>query len=269
MTRCAVPVFLLLLVSGGDQASGGLRRTGEIDPGFNAANVLTLDVSLPDGPMTDVAAARRFWVALTRLSVLPGVSEVSATSNLPLTGEAVAPHVIEGPTRNGAQRLGYQYIADRYFRAMRTPLLKGRALDRADAENRTGAVIVSRAAAMRLWPGSDPIGRHLRPQWPAPAASARWYTVVGVVGDVYQHGLDDPGGKETIYYPLLAQTPGEWTVRRLTFVVRTDVPPQSIAFTACREIAAVAPELQITNVRTLAEVVDEARGHTRQPPRPR
>src|SRR6185295_17529878 len=108
-----------------------------------------------------------------------------ATSTIPLAGSAVAGHDFEDFPRVADELpplFNYQYVTGDYFRAMGIPLLAGRLLEARDAEQRTGATVVSEALARHYWPRGGALGRHLRLQRGYKPGDP-WYTIVGVVGN--------------------------------------------------------------------------------------
>ncbi len=258
--QMALAVVLLI---GASLMVESFRRLAQVDPGFDARDVLTLELALPPAEYPDdISVARCLAAALARIAALPGVAAAGATSTLPLTRDAVAGHGFADfprPPKALPAVLGYQYVTAGYLRAMGIPLLAGRGLEPADAERRTGAAVVSEAVARHYWPHQSPLGHRLRPERKTPRAGDPWYTIVGVAGNIRQRELTDTTAEEQVYYPVLAMKPGEWTARQMTLAVRTRVPPESLAPAIRRELAAVAPDLPVANVRTLAELLHRAR----------
>jgi len=263
----------LVLLTGSGLMLHSFRRLAGVDPGFRPAGALTLDLALPPAGWPDDAAVARFFdAALARLAALPGVVAVGATSALPMQTAAANGHVLEDyprPETAPPPVFDYQYVTPDYFRAMGIPLVAGRGLTRADALERHGAVVVSAALARHWWP-QGPLGKRLRSRQfegalgkrlrPGQTSQLRdpWYTVVGVAGDVFQRGVNEPPD-ELVYYPLLGKAHGDWEARQMTVVVRAGVPPESLGGPIRHELALLAPELPVANVRTLAEVVHRAR----------
>jgi putative ABC transport system permease protein len=252
----------VVLLTGAGLLLESFRRLAGVDPGFSPDGVLTLEIALPEADYPDDAAvARCLEATLARIAALPGVTAAGATSYLPLATTAMAGHALEDfprPPDAPPPIFEYQYVTDGYFRAMGIPILAGRGLTRADAEERTGAAVVSEALARHYWPHGSPLGRRLRltrgyrPGDP-------WYTIVGVAGNVRQSALTETKAEESVYYPVLAQKPGAWAAREVTLAVRADVPPATLAPAVRRELAQVAPEVPVANVRTLADLLHEAR----------
>jgi putative ABC transport system permease protein len=251
----------LVLLTGSGLMLRSFRHLAEADPGFDPQQALTFEIALPRVAWAgDAAPARLFGRVLDRVAALPGVTAVGATSKLPLTGLSMDGFMIEDhprPAKAPPPVLGNQYISDGYFRAMRIPLIAGRWLERADAERRTGAVVVSASLARHYWP-QGALGKRLRSS-NVEGPSAPWYTIVGVAGDVRQADLIDRLGEEMVYYPLVPRIPGEWEARQLTFVVRAALPPAALAAAIRHEIGRLAPDVPIANLQLLDEVVHRSR----------
>jgi predicted permease len=249
----------LILLAGSSLMVRSFVRLVNTDPGFRAGRVLTFLVALPENEFSsDDASARFFQQLIERLAGLPGVESVGAVSELPLSGSASAKgHALEEFPVVGAAPppvLGFRYVSSGYFEAMGIPVLEGRALQPADHEQRTGAVVINDKLAKRYWPAESAVGKRLRP---TDEAEAGWYTVVGVVGDVRNIRLTEPP-QEVVYYPMLAKAEGAWTVRRMYLALRTASEPQSLIGTVRREVRALAPNLPIADVRTMEQLVARA-----------
>jgi putative ABC transport system permease protein len=119
-------------------------------------------------------------------------------------------------------------------------------------------VLVNETLARRYWPGKDAAGQRIREG--GPESTQPWLTVVGVVGDTCQSGLTEPIRPE-IVFPY-AQNPVAWFAAT-TLVAHTTADPLSVAGGVKRKIAAVAPELPLTRVQSMRQVLTEAVAHER------
>ena len=133
-------------------------------------------------------------------------------------------------------------ITPDYLRAMSIPLLQGRALTAQDTENAPLAVLVSETMARKLWPGADPIGKRVRFYNSDPAEQRPWRTVVGVVRDVKQYGLDT--ADTMAMYETIAQFP----TSAMTLVVRTATDPSSMVSAIRREILALDKDQAVFSI---------------------
>ena len=189
----------------------------QVDPGFSRDRVAAVQVFA--SPRLDTPQKRIgfFEQALDRMRALPGVVAAGGVSAMPF-GEAKvavrAPIAIAGhPVAPGTEPVVYTTtVAGDYFGAMDVPLVKGRLFDATDTAASRQVVIVSRAAAQKLWPGADPIGSRVRFRAARMDYDAE---VVGVVGDVRHESLDRPAPVE-LFLPY-----SQSGFYALTLVVRT------------------------------------------------
>jgi putative ABC transport system permease protein len=256
----------LVLLTGSGLMLRSFRRLAAVDPGFEPAAALTLDLALPAAAYPDdLAVAHFFDQALTRIAALPGVAAAGATTTLPLQGAQANGHRLADfprPENAPPAVFQFQYVTPGYFRSMGIPVVAGRGLEAGDAERRDGAVVVSAALARHWWPRGGALGRRLRPDQDSNGKPVDpWYTIVGVAGDVHQGGVVEKV-PEIVYYPVLGKVRGDWVARQMTVVVRAasrQVAPESLAPAIRRELARISADLPVANVRTLEEVVHRAR----------
>jgi putative ABC transport system permease protein len=226
-------------------------RLRQVSPGFDAANVLTMQLSLPPARYKDEASQASFLrQLLQRVEALPGARAAGAVAGLPLTGNAASRYFeIEGqPPRPAGEgrNANFNLASPDYFRALGVPLVSGRQFDGRDAAGAPEVVIVNETMARRFWPDEDPLGKRLR------VANNPWRTVVGVVADVKNDGLAAET-KPEMFYPLL-QSPLPF----MTLVVRTDADPKGLAAAVAREVRAVDPDEPVYDLKTMDERLAEA-----------
>lgn len=187
---------------------------------------------------------------LGRVEALPGVVAAGFTNGVPLLQKGnMAQFIPERPTAAApaaaALTVNRRVISPGYFPALGVPLQRGRALAATDTEGRPLVAVVNVALARQLWPDlADPVGQRLR------NGDGPWATVVGVVGDMRQKGVDVPAAPE-IYFSC--EQLGEPAV---LLVVRTAGDPAALAPLLRRELAALNPALPIVQCETLDAVVD-------------
>jgi len=244
---CEVALSLVLLMGAGVMLRS-LLALRSVDAGFDPRNVLTLRVSLAKTRYKTPTQIRTFFDgALQRIRTLPGVQAAAAIDDLPLAGGSQQPIVIDGRAellRRDQPTVAVRKITPGYLRAMRVPLLRGRDVADDDVE----AMLVSRAVAKLLWGDVDPIGRQVT----LPLQSKTVVkTIVGVVGDIREMGLSE-NPVATVY-----EYTREHNWSQLTFVVRSSVPPLSLAQAATAAVHAIDAEQPVENVRTMDDVLDE------------
>jgi predicted permease len=217
-------------------------------------NVLTLSYSLPATKYDKPERVNAFNEALLeRLRALPGVRGVALGSTVPgggYGGDDVFT-IKEQPQLKPGAELPDALIRSAdpgYFSALQIPLLEGRFFNSDDRLDRAKKIIVSRALVRQYFSSEDPIGKHLH----VPAHDDADYEIVGVVGDtiwrVGEHVMP------TTYFPLLAGKPNEGGA----LAVRTDADPLAISIPVQKQIAALDPELPVTDVLTLPQVVGDS-----------
>ena len=249
-----VALAVILLVSAGLLIRSFLHLM-TVDRGFDAENVLTLNISLPDSRYQSARPMIEFEEqALARLRFVPGVKSAGGVFGLPLGHWLIGgDFTVEGqpPPTPGSQ----PFIATKavvggdYFRAIGTPLLRGRYFDAHDSEAAPHVVIVSQSLARHFWPLDEAIGKRLKPGFYNDA----WCTVVGVVGDTKQYSLGEPPSP-AMYLPY-AQAPAAFLMQDITIVLRADADPLALASAARRAVQAVDPDLPVFDVATMNQLV--------------
>jgi putative ABC transport system permease protein len=228
-----------------------------IEPGFDATNVLTLRVSLPEARYAADAAVADFYDRVVeRLRASQDVIAAGGGLRVPAAGSRYNPNrsvVIQGRTATPGET---QFAADLtvtpgYLETLRIPLRRGRALTPADGAGAPLAVMVSEMMVRRYWNGlpDASLGARIRlGDEPSPDV---WRTVVGIVGDVRNDDIESPP-LPMVYVPL-AQRPA----REMTIAVRTAGDPLAHVAAAREAVAAVDPEQPIYDVKTMAQILDE------------
>ena len=231
------------------------------NPGFDPGRVLTMEVTPPGSVCTTHARCVQFYrQLLERVRTLPGVTSASAASALPLSGYWRFAAELEGhpwvPGTPVTLIWNWQVTPD-YLRAMGVPLLEGREFTESDSETSEPVVIVSAATAKRYWPGQNPLGKHLRGIW-----EKQWRRVVGVVGDVHNTSLGiDPSAVEgQVYFPYANPIQA---VSGMTLAIRTAGDPLQLAAPVRAAVAEVSPEVPVSHLQTMNEVVENSMAEPR------
>jgi putative ABC transport system permease protein len=248
----------IVLVVGAVLLGQSLLRLQSVDPGFDQEHVVTFTLSLPPARYpTNVDRLRAFEDIERRLREQPGVQAAGAVSTLALrgftwTGDAT----IEGRAPTDYEReLRHKSVLPGYFKAMGIRLLSGRMLNDGDRLDQPRVAVVNEALARKYFRGDDPIGKRVK--FARPTDNDQWVTVVGVVADEKQDGLDKPA------QPQAYSTIRQRMQNPLTFVVRSTLDDGSVVATARREIQAADRDLALTSVATMRAVVDESMGDHR------
>ena len=225
----------------------------QVNPGFNAESVLTMQVTLPPVKYADDSQIMVFYEqALKRIEALPGVQAAGAATSLPLTANSLARRfTIDGrspASPNERLLASYAAISPEYFRAMGIPLISGRSFTDQDRGKSQQVIIINDTMRRRFWPDEEAIGKHI--SIIAEAGLSR--EIVGVVSDVKNSSLDGESGLE-IYEPYL-QFP--WSF--MAIVARTAADPLRLAPAVRDEILAVDRAQPVYDVKTMAQIVGDS-----------
>ena len=230
-------------------------RLEAVDPGLDPSSTLIASISLPNKRYPTSENIVRFQRdLLARAAAVRGVESASIIFGLPLTGfgwsgsftiDSVA---VPDGVRQSAQ---VRVVSTDYLATQRIPIVEGRGFTSEDRRDSRPVVLVSAAAARTFWPGGKPIGHFIR-MGVRPGDDRPQGEIVGVVADVRERGLDqDP---RPIVYVLADQV----AVDEVSIALRTTVPPLSVAPELRRIVAALDPEMPVTGVRTMTDVVRDA-----------
>jgi putative ABC transport system permease protein len=245
-----IAMTLVLLVCAG-LLMRTVMRLQNVNPGFNANNVLAMNIGLPAIKYPKPADQVSFYKQVTeRIATLPGVKAVGTTSVLPLSsnfdGRGLA--VEDYPKPRGSEISVDLYVTTAgYLKAMEIPLLTGRSITDQDVADSPNVVLINQTMANQLWPDSNPIGKRVK----FPGSEKRiepWRTVVGIVSDVSQYALDKKPPMQ-IYLPL-AQFPTSFN----SLVVKTETEPTALTNAIRREILAVDKDQAIFRLTTMEEL---------------
>jgi putative ABC transport system permease protein len=234
----------------------------EVHTGLRSDNVVTMHVSLPSGTYTDAAKITDLWTRLdARLTNLPGVQSAALVSGLaPMRPPNMNDTDIEGfvMTKDGPiQNVDfYQAVSKDYFAAMGIRLMDGRLFDDRDVQGGPEVVIINKSMALTFWPHQNPIGRRVRP-----GGAKDWCTIVGVVDDVKNAGLDRPAGTE-LYLPY--RQPAAAGVSDMYVVMRArSGDPRSLAGEVRQRLNEIDPSLPLADVRLMDDVLSRAQARPR------
>lgn len=239
-----------MLVIGAGLLIKSFIRLVRVDPGIDPNNVLTLRLDLPGSRYPEDHQQRAFFEEIERrISGLPGVESVGATTCLPLEGyKWTGDATVEGhPAEDYLRELRHKEVTPGYFRTLKIPLLAGREYDGRDTANSPKMAVVNEAFARWAFPNEDPIGRRVK--FTKPAIDSPWYQIIGVVRGEKQDGLD----KEI--RPEVYEAQSQNTQSQLVMVVRTSGDPMNLAGAVREEIRAVDRDLPPYDIKRMSEVL--------------
>jgi predicted permease len=248
LVAAQVAIAFVMLVGAG-LIGRSLVALEHVDAGLEVSNVLTARLTLSFTKYNSGQVQRGFASAvLDRLARLPGVSSAALSSTLPLANVRTQnvrfgiAGVVDGAGAD-APHSDATLVSPDYFRTVGIPLLGGRDFTRADRDTNTPPVIVSARLAREYWHGRDPIGTRISPD-----SGRHWLTVVGVVGDVRQTGLDKDVTDE-IYVPMASSGSGD-----LRVFLRTIGPMPPVIAALRAAVHEIDPQQPVSSVQTLEEV---------------
>jgi predicted permease len=249
-----VALSLVLLVG-----AGLLFRTflqlQSVDAGFNAQPVLTMKLS-PSGSnfREDPQFIAYYKQVEERLRSIPGVETVGAINTLPLEKGPTLAFRIEGRAPlpiDQWSHANYRSVSPDYFRTLSIPVLQGRAFEERDAASHPLVVLINQAAAVNSFAGENPVGKRI-----GFGATDRnqpvWFEIAGVVANVRSIELQEEPMPE-VYFSSLQDAFSE-----MSFVIRTQIEPASLAAAAREAVQQVDPAQPVAEIRTMENIVSES-----------
>jgi predicted permease len=253
-------VALVLLVACGLMIRG-FWKLQQVHTGVNAENVITMSVALPQTSYPKPEMIDGFWTRLEeRVTHLPAVQAAALASGLP---PQRPPNMndthIEGFVRKEGGPIEnidyYQIVSKDYFQTMGIRLMDGRLFDERDAAGTPDVIIINQTLARIFYGNQNPIGRRIQPGMSGP-----FCTIIGLVDDVKNAGVDRPTGTE-LYLPY-NQKQGSGN-NNAYLVLRAKGDPTSLAVAARREVQALDPTIPVADVRLMEDVLASAQSRPR------
>jgi putative ABC transport system permease protein len=231
----------------------------QVQPGFDAGDVLTFELSMPASRYPKGADRRAFYRRLEeRLRALPGVTEVGETSQLPLTGSGpLQPFAYNEETARNFESVtaDFRVVSPRWFQATDTRLLAGRVFTAQDSTGTPPVIMVDETLATLAWPGQSAVGKRLQLQ---PTGTPNGFAeVIGVVEHVRIHDLT----RATL--PQIYFATGQAGLTTISFAVESSVAPGGLAAQVRREIGEMDKDLAITRLTPMSTYLEEGRAQAR------
>src|SRR5581483_2734372 len=231
----------------------GFSRLRSINPGFNAANLVTMYVQLPETRYGEIPKQTQFRrELLPRLNSLPGVQAAMVT-DIPLGGNYVGHRLVIGgraPVAVGGEpEVQTLSVMGDYFRVMQIPLRAGRDFTPLDREGQSLAAIVNEELVREFFPHENPIGVRIR--WAGDGAP-QWMTVIGVVGDVKHSGLNQP--TDPAVYTPFSQSYERWK-RSMTIVIRSRDTSAGLVEEVKKLIWSLDGQLPVSDVHAMDDLI--------------
>jgi predicted permease len=262
LVSAELALALILLIGSGLMVKA-FWKLQEVNSGLVPDHLLTMQLSLPQSSFSTETQALGFWGSLLqRVNALPGVTSAAIASGLPpirrlnanttpIENRPVEPNGFP-PTLDF-----YNFVDPSYFRTIGASLIEGRLLNSGDGKGAPPVVVINQAMARSLWPHETALGHRMRTDFPM----GQWRTIVGVVGDIKNAGLDKAVGTEVyIPYQQASTIPSVTTnfVGSASLLIRTRVDPMAVAGAVRAQVHALDPTIPIASLRTMEDVMSRA-----------
>ncbi len=248
--------LVMVLLAGAGLLTTSFLKLIEVDPGFNADNLLVGRLDLSSVRWDDDSQKVLFFRDLIdRVEALPGVKGVGMVTTLPMnpvgTDYDLALGVEGRPVpMNERPQVDFRLVSPDDFETMGIPLLEGRPLDDRDGDERPAVVLVNRALAEQFFPNESPVGHYV--SLGSRDEDEPYFEVVGVVDDVHHRGLDT-GERSEVFMPWTV-----WTHDAMTIVIRTDGAPLPYAAALKRELHALDPLQPLSDVTSMRQLIRDS-----------
>ncbi|MGH9763390.1 MAG: FtsX-like permease family protein, partial [Blastocatellia bacterium] len=251
-----VALSLMLLIGAGLLIQTFVKlRT--LDLGFRPDNVLSVRTALPPSKYEALAKRVPFYNdVLERVQKLPGVVYAGYGTAAPLTWKGgTNDFIVEGHPQDPQLEPDamFRQISPEYFRALGATLRRGRFFNQYDGTDTQPVGIINQTMAIQGWQGADPLGTRFALSV-RPGRAPSWVTVVGIVADVNEMGLQAPH-KAEMYFPY-QQTDQFWNAPR-DLLIRADGDPMKLASAVRSAVWEVDPNQPVSNIQTMDEIVGE------------
>ena len=266
-----VAIALVVLICAGLMINSFIRLRN-VNPGFRADNILSLQISLPESkyPDSHLERSSAFFQQLTeQVKALPGVQSTAVSSSLPLSDSGWGKlFTVEGrpyPTSlDEVPLIQYRQLSNDYFQTMGIPLVKGRFFNDQDTSESALVAVINETLAGRFFADEDPIGKRIFMGAPEeliphgllpPGFRFQRFTVIGIASDVKHDGLDQPIKPEV--YTLHAQGKIDRT-RTMFLAVRTNSDPLNFVAAVRSQVLNIDKDQPIANITTMEKRLSDS-----------
>jgi putative ABC transport system permease protein len=252
----------LTLLTGAGLLIKSFARLQGVNPGFVPEHLLTFNLALPDSRYAERAQqVALFDRVLPAIHAVPGVRSVGLTSVMPFGGSwTTGSFEIEGyqvPENQPGPWGDIRMVSPDFFETLRIPVMRGRVLNEQDRENAPNVAVIDEEFVRRYYPKENPIGKRFTfgpPDSVADTTAREWIEIVGVVGHTKHEGLDAEA-RVQLYLPV-AQVSRQF----MAVAVRTAGDPERYVNQMREAVRSVDPELPISNVKTMEELIEQSVG---------
>jgi putative ABC transport system permease protein len=254
-----IALALVLLVGAGLLIRAFLRLRA-LDIGLNPENALTLRTDLPPNKYGELPKRDAFYrQVLERVRALPGVVSAGYTTAAPLTWKGGTNSFrVEGREPKPGQDAQSRQVSTGYLETIGVKLRQGRFFDDHDGAQAQPVAVINETMARQFWAGESPLGKRFKfglGEFGPGDSQARWITIVGVIGDVKEMGLEAPA-KAEMFFPYQQMPQALWNMPR-DLIIRATGDPMSVAAAARQAVWSVDPTQPVSNIRTMDEILAE------------
>jgi putative ABC transport system permease protein len=244
-----IALALVLLVGAGLLLKSMLRLL-EVDPGFDAANLTMMQLTLLTDPYREPAQRNTYFDnVVTQLAALPGIKGVTGVDVLPLSGGGnTGIPTLEGTAVPIEFSANVRTIFPDYFDVMGIPFISGRRFAAQDMPAGPPVVVVNEGFATRAFPGQNPLGRRMTFAF----TPNRWFEIVGVVADENVTGLD-ASRNPVIYFAYSQGSPST-----MNLLVRSAAAPPAVIGSIRAALSAIDPAVPVSGVRTMDQLIEQS-----------
>jgi putative ABC transport system permease protein len=226
-----------------------MQAAQRIDPGFESKNLFVMAFDLGALHYDEGRGQQFFRLVMERAAASPGVESATVAANLPLGGGFLRTVFPEGQDEASGYRgtlTQLNDVAPNFFKTLRIPLLSGREFNDADRANTKKVIIANEAMAKHFWPGENAVGKRFHF-----FGEMELREIVGIVRNTVVNNIgEDP---QPVAYLPLTQDYSPFS----TLQVRTSGTPEAVISTVWRQVQSLDPNLAITNVNTIEELINQ------------
>ena len=234
-----------------------------VNPGFDARNVLTMEMSLTGDRYEKTAgAAQLSFDGRERLNAIPGVEDSATTCCLPIQGQFGLPFAIVGrpvDQAKGEPDAGWMNASPGYYRLFRIPVFRGREFSEHDTAAAPGVILVNETLAKKFFPNENPVGQQLLVgKGMGPPFEEPPRLIIGVVGDTHEGGLSHNPGPLMIVPDAQvsdAMTALNARIVPMRWVVRTHGDPHQVVSAVTEQLRLASGGFPVAHVRTMNEIL--------------
>jgi putative ABC transport system permease protein len=245
----------VVVVIGATLLLRSFRELRGLDPGFRPDNILAIDLTIPSARYDEAASTSFYQRLIERMGALPGVRQAAAASDIPpVAGGYNWDIEIDGRARapgESAPSPNIRAVTHHYFGVMSLQVTAGRGFGTEDHAASAPVAVLNETSARAWWPSTNPIGQRVRFDTSLP-----WVTIIGVARDTKSSGMGEPTPPEMFLLHEQMPAAGGTTQRTMYVVLKTSVDPSSLISSARGVVRELDPQLAITNVRTMDQLLD-------------